>query len=75
MTRQHPDGAATLALAEDTYQRQDLYRRDIVEHGVAVQRSSNTVAAIEYLKAHDIDPLVIERVLLEPHRRRTLRAH
>jgi hypothetical protein len=52
------------------YQRQDLRRREIVNHGISVQESSNTVSAIEYLKAHDIDPKVIERVLLEPQRRR-----
>ncbi len=75
MTRQHPDGSATLALAEASYQRRDLHRRDIVNHAIAVQRSINTVSAIEYLKSHDIDPHVIERVLLEPHRRRDMRAH
>lgn len=75
MTRQHTDGAATLALAEASCQRRDQNRRDIVDHGIAVQRSSNTVSAIEYLKSHDIDPQVIERVLLEPHRRRAMRAH
>ena len=68
MTPQHKAG--NLALAEPNYQRLDLQRRDIVNHGISVQESSNTVAAIEYLKAHDIDPQVIERVLLEPQRRR-----
>lgn len=52
------------------YQRSDLQRREIVDHAVQVQQSSNTVAAIELLKAHDFDAHLIERVLLEPARRR-----
>jgi hypothetical protein len=67
--------AGNLALAEPHYQRLDLQRRDIVNHGISVQESSNTVAAIEYLKTHDIDPTVIERVLLEPQRRRRFLHH
>jgi len=58
------------AIAEADYQRTDVRRRDIVNHGISVQESGNTVSAVEYLKSHDIDPDVIERVLLEPHRRR-----
>lgn len=70
MNRQR-DQHGGLALAATQYERQDIQRRDIVNHGISVQESSNTVAAIEYLKAHDIDAHVIERVLLEPHRRRS----
>ena len=62
--------ASNLALAEPHYERLDLKRRDIVNHGISVQESSNTMAAVEYLKSHDIDARVIERVLLEPQRRR-----
>jgi len=58
------------AVAEVQYQRTDLYRRDIVNHGISVQESGNTMSALEFLKSHDIDPDVIERVLLEPQRRR-----
>jgi hypothetical protein len=65
-----PTRASSLALAEPHYERLDLQRRDIVNHGISVQESSNTMAAVEYLKAHDIDASVIERVLLEPQRRR-----
>jgi hypothetical protein len=68
-------GPSDLAVAEADYQRLDLRRRDIVNHGISVQESSNTVSAIEYLKSHDIDPNVIERVLLEPNRRRGPTAH
>jgi hypothetical protein len=64
-----------MAVAEADYQRVDLRRRDIVNHGISVQESGNTVSAIEYLKAHEIDPDVIERVLLEPHRRRGQHKH
>jgi hypothetical protein len=72
---QHQSGSSDLAVAEADYQRLDLRRRDIVNHGISVQESSNTVSAIEYLKSHDIDPDVIERVLLEPNRRRGPVAH
>ena len=52
------------------YERQDEHRYQIVEQAIAVQENSNTVSAIEYLKAHDVAAHVIARVLLEPHRRR-----
>lgn len=67
--------ASNLALAEPSYERLDVKRRDIVNHGISVQESSNTMAAVEYLKAHDIDARVIERVLLEPQRRRRFAHH
>ena len=38
---------------------------------ISVQEASNTVSAVEYLKSHGIAPKVIERVLLEPARRRS----
>jgi hypothetical protein len=57
-------------VAEADYERIDMQRRDVVNHAISVQESSNTMAAIEYLKAHDIDADVITRVLLEPQRRR-----
>jgi len=63
------------SVAVADHQRQDMRRRDIVNHGISVQESSNTVSAIEYLKAHDIDAGVIERVLLEPSRRRSASQH
>lgn len=67
----HRQHSAALQAVETDYQRLDERRRDIVNHGISVQESSNTVSAIEYLKAHDIAAHVIERVLLEPQRRRT----
>jgi hypothetical protein len=59
------------ALDELTYERRDLRCRDIVDHAITVQESSNTMSAFEYLKSHDIATHVIERVLLDPDRRRT----
>jgi hypothetical protein len=64
-----------LVLARVDYTRQDGRRRDIVNHAISVQESRNTMSAIEYLKAHDIDPAVIARVLLEPLRRRAVAHH
>lgn len=75
MTRQFHSQDGDLAVAEPDYQRLDARRRDIVNHGISMQESSNTMSAIEYLKAHDIDARVIERVLLEPHRRRSTVHH
>jgi len=70
MNRHEDFSSAGTALAEPDYQRLDLRRRDIVNHAISMQESSNTMSAIEYLKSHDIDARVIERVLLEPARRR-----
>ena len=62
--------AGNLALVEPAYERTDARKRDIVNQAISVQESSNTVSALEYLKSHGISPHVIERVLLEPGRRR-----
>ena len=53
------------------HERRDDHARDIVDHAIAVQESANTMSAVEYLKSHDVAPHVIERVLLDPERRRT----
>ena len=51
-------------------QRHDEECSAVVERGILVQTSFNTVCAIEYLKSHNVDPQVIERVLLHPDQRR-----
>ena len=51
--------------------RTDARQRVIVDAGIAVQDSTNTMSAVEYLRTRDIRSQVIERVLLEPHRRRS----
>ncbi len=56
-------------------QRQDVRCRDIINQGLALQQGATTLCALEYLKSHDISPAVIERVLLEPQRRRSLLEH
>jgi hypothetical protein len=53
-------------------QRSDEDSSAAVERGILVQNSFNTVCAIEYMKSHNINPLVIERVLLHPEQRRKL---
>ncbi|CUI03609.1 hypothetical protein [Massilia antarctica] len=75
MNRQQRPDSGGFAVAETAYQRQDVRQRDIVNHAISVQESSNTMCAIEYLKAQDIHPDVIARVLLEPQRRREVLAH
>lgn len=75
MNRQQRHDSGGLALADPAYQRQDLRQRDIVNHAISVQENSNTMSAIEYLKSQDIHPDVIERVLLEPERRRAALTH
>lgn len=70
MNSKYEPDSGDVALARADYTRCDLRRRDIVDHAISVQESSSTMSAIEYLKAHDIAAAVIERVLLEPLRRR-----
>ena len=70
MNRSTYSHGAPLAIADVPYHRSDVLRREIVDHAVTVQQTSNTVSAIELLKAHDFDAQLIERVLLEPARRR-----
>ncbi|RJG25863.1 hypothetical protein [Massilia cavernae] len=70
MTQYETAGAGNLAIVGPPYERTDARRRDIVNHAISVQQACNTVSALEYLKSHGIAPHVIERVLLEPGRRR-----
>ena len=58
-----------------TYERLNLAMRDVVNHGISMQEAGNTVSAIEYLKARDVAPEIIERVLLNPQRRRHATRH
>lgn len=51
-------------------QRHDEKSSAVVERGITVQTSFNTVCAIEYMKSHNVNPEVIERVLLHPDQRR-----
>ena len=51
-------------------QRVDDACHKIVNQGISVQSSCSTICAIEYLKSHDVDAQVIERVLLHPELRR-----
>ena len=73
----HPEtlAAAGSAANSKTNQRHDAHRRDIVNHGLAMQQGANTMCAVEYLKAQGIAPAVIQRVLLEPQRRRHFDEH
>ena len=71
MNRHGMQAGGDLAVAEPNYERSDMRRRDIVNHGISMQESSNTISALEYLKSHDIAPDVIARVLLEPAQRRS----
>jgi hypothetical protein len=45
------------------YDALDVFQKKIVSHGLDVQAEFNTVCAVEYLKAHDIDGDVIQQVL------------
>jgi hypothetical protein len=53
-----------------TQQRRDERISAVVERGIIVQSSFNTICAIEYMKSHNVAPHVIERVLLNPEQRR-----
>ena len=50
--------------------RVDQKMCDIVNLGIAVQAAFSTLCALEYLKSYNIDPDLIERVLLHPEQRR-----
>jgi hypothetical protein len=65
------DLAGNCAIDEPNYERRDIRCRDIVDHAICVQESSNTMSAVEYLRSHDVAAAVIERVMLDPDRRRT----
>lgn len=52
--------------------RRDLRQRAIVDDALAMLVSSNMMSAFEYLRSRDIATNVIERVLLEPLRRRSV---
>jgi hypothetical protein len=67
--------AGDLALDETTYERRDVRSRDIVDHAISVQETRNTMSALEYMKSHDVAAEVIERVLLDPDRRRAIAEH
>ncbi|WP_019922486.1 hypothetical protein SR858_09315 [Duganella zoogloeoides] len=57
---------------QEHYQRSDSHSSAIVERGIIVQSTFNTVCAIEYLRSHNVQPHIIERVLLHPEQRRQL---
>jgi hypothetical protein len=52
--------------------RHDEAASAVVERGILVQSHFNTVCAIEYMKSHNVNPQVIERVLLHPDQRRKI---
>ena len=45
-------------------QRHDEQSCAVVERGITVQASFNTICAIEYMKSHNVAPQVIERLSL-----------
>lgn len=59
------------AATEQAEARHDDTQRDVVERGISMQQSSNTMSAVEFLKSRDVGAQVIARVLLEPDRRRS----
>ena len=52
--------------------RLDARQRVIVDNAIALLGRSNTMSAFEYLRSHGVRTQIIERVLLEPLRRRAL---
>jgi hypothetical protein len=58
------------ALSDVYQQRADEVCCAVVDRGISVQTSFSTICAIEYMKSHNVDPEVIERVLLHPELRR-----
>ena len=50
--------------------RSNASQRDVVTHGIATLSELGIMPAVEYLKSNVIGSKVIERVLLDPGRRR-----
>jgi len=69
LTRPPPEGAFMDLL--QFLPRVDSARSEIVDRGIEVQASLNTLCAVEYLKSHNIASHIIQRVLLQPERRRS----
>lgn len=65
-----PQDLHSPVITEPFQTRVDLACQSAVDQALLVQASFNSVCAIEYLKAHDVDARVIERVLLHPGQRR-----
>ncbi len=68
-----PNSPETLHMPPKTVQmhaRVDQKMCDIVNLGIAVQAAFSTLCALEYLKSYNIEPDLIERVLLHPEQRR-----
>jgi hypothetical protein len=70
MNQPRLESTGDLAIATPADARLDMRLRDIVDRGLMLLQSSNTMSAFEYLKSRDVDSRVIERVLLDPYRRR-----
>jgi hypothetical protein len=60
------------AIADTHHGRIDERQRAIVDHGIRMQQSGNTMAAFEYLRGREVHHHVIQRVLLDPRHRREL---
>ncbi|MEW7847834.1 hypothetical protein AB2N08_03950 [Massilia aurea] len=50
--------------------RSNADQRDVVTRGIATLCELGVMPAVEYLKSNGVGPKVIERVVLEPERRR-----
>lgn len=57
-------------ITEPYQQRVDQQCQNVVNEAIEVQTSFSTICAFEYLKSHNVDPTVIERILLHPEMRR-----
>jgi hypothetical protein len=70
MNQRPPAFSGNFGLSQPGYIRNDERQRDIVDDGIEVQQNTNTMTAFEFLRARDVDPRIIERVLMEPDLRR-----
>lgn len=70
MIETHPDDTVFNELGREEARHDDT-QRTIVERGISMQQTSNTMSAVEFLRSRDVGPHVIARVLLEPERRRS----
>jgi hypothetical protein len=72
MTAPKQQALLSPVITEPYQQRVDQKCQNVVNEAIEVQTSFNTICAFEYLKSHNVDPTVIERVLLRPEMRRKI---
>lgn len=62
--------SVTVAASQQLNRRLDAEREAQIDRAIAIQASSNTMCAVEYLKSHQFTAPVIMRILFQHDARR-----